>query len=187
MPHASPSTLLFTLAAAAALAGAVGLAVLWWYQRRTGFRLTRAAGTEILASDTGVAPAVLLRDPMLGLRGRPDYVLAEKDGDRRRLVPFELKPARRSRRLYESDAVQLGVYLLLLGSTYGEDAARFGYVRYATGTFRVELTAALEQRVREIASAIRAGRRAAVVHRSHAIAARCARCAFRASCDEALG
>jgi CRISPR/Cas system-associated exonuclease Cas4 (RecB family) len=183
---ADVSAVLFVLGILAGVAGAVGLAILWRYQRRTGFRLTWSRGAAIVASDTGVVPALALREPALGLRGRPDYVLAEGGGKDGRLVPFELKPTRRSRRLYESDAVQIGVYLLALRATYGERAARFGYVRYATGTFRVDLTEELERRVREIAAAIRAGRRAAVVRRSHAVAARCARCAVRDYCDEAL-
>ena len=82
--------------------------------------------------------------------------------------------------------VQIGAYLLALRATHGERAARFGYVRYATDTFRVELSEALETRVRDIVAAVRAGRGAAVVHRSHAIPARCANCPVRERCDEAL-
>ena len=69
---------------------------------------------------------------------------------------------------------------------YGERAARFGYVRYSNGTFRIDLTPDLEMRIRTILTAVRAGRRASVVHRSHAMRVRCANCAARAHCDEAL-
>jgi CRISPR-associated exonuclease Cas4 len=128
----------------------------------------------------------LLRDPILGLRGKPDYVLEEYDGGRGTLIPLELKPTRRARRLYESDAVQVGAYLMLLRATYGDRAGQFGYVRYSAGTFRVELTPELEIRVRAIVAAVRVGRRAAVVHRSHSVPARCANCPMRRHCDEAL-
>ena len=82
--------------------------------------------------------------------------------------------------------VQLGAYLRALRATHGERAARFGYVRYAADTFRVELTEALDVRVREIVAAVRAGRSAPVVHRSHEIPARCANCPVRERCDERL-
>jgi CRISPR/Cas system-associated exonuclease Cas4 (RecB family) len=101
-------------------------------------------------------------------------------------VPIEVKPSRRSRRLYESDAVQLGAYLVALRATYGERAARHGEVRYASASFRVELTGALEARVREVIAAVRAGRSASVVHRSHEVPARCANCPVRERCDERL-
>jgi CRISPR-associated exonuclease Cas4 len=128
----------------------------------------------------------LLRDSRLGLFGKPDYVLAQGTGPERRLIPLELKPRRRTTRLYESDEIQLGVYLIGMRATYGREAANFGFVRYAAATFRVELTAALERRVIDVANAIRAGRLAPVIHRSHDVPARCAGCAMRPNCDESL-
>jgi CRISPR/Cas system-associated exonuclease Cas4 (RecB family) len=86
----------------------------------------------------------------------------------------------------ESDAVQVAAYTLLLRATYGEAAASFGYLRDQSGTVRIDLTPALQRRVEEIAHAIRRDRRALVVHRSHAFAARCAGCAVPAHCDERL-
>jgi CRISPR/Cas system-associated exonuclease Cas4 (RecB family) len=182
-----PSTLLIVLAVAAAAAGTLGLAVLSWYRRKTGFRATWSkARTRILASDTGAARSLLLRDPELGLRGRPDYLLEVSSAARRLVVPLELKPRRRSRRLYESDGLQLGAYLMLTRATFSERAASFGYVRYAEANFRIDLTGTLERRIREVVAAIRAGRAADVVHRSHVVRARCAGCAVRQYCDEAL-
>src|SRR3982751_3077405 len=179
-------TVLLLAALALALFGAVALAVLWWLRRSTGFQTPSRDGPAVVASDTGAAPGVLLRDPLLGLRGRPDYIVAEPAPGGDVLVPIEVKPSRRSRRLYESDAVQLGAYLVALRATYGERAARHGEVRYASGSFRVELTAALEARVREIVTAVRAGRTASVVHRSHDVPARCANCPVRERCEEQL-
>ena len=179
-------TLLILAGVCAALA-AVALLILWRHGRTTGFRTALGGGgTAIVASDTGVVPAIVLRDPGLGLRGKPDYVLEQEFENRRALVPLELKPARRGRRVYESDAVQVGAYVLLLRAVYGERAAPFGYVRYSTGTFRIELTSELERRVRGIVAAIRGSRQAAVIHRSHAVPARCANCAMRPHCDESL-
>ena len=174
--------------AAAAVLGALALQMmLRWYRSRTGFGGDRRSGARIVGSDTGVAAPVLLRDPRLGLRGRPDYLLALEIQGRPALVPLELKPGRRSRRIYESDALQVAAYLVALRATAPDAAAPFGYLRYATGTYRVTLTAALAERVAAIVGAIRAGREASEVHRSHAIRGRCTACAVRPHCDEALG
>ena len=182
----NPAELTALLAATAALLGVAALGALWWLRRSTGFRPSFGDAPAVVASDTGAAPGVLLRDPALGLRGRPDYLVEERTGEGTVLVPIEVKPTRRSDRLYEGDAVQLGAYLIALRATYGERAARHGEVRYAARTFRVELTSALEGRVRAIVAAVRAGRSAAVVHRSHDMVARCVRCPVRESCDERL-
>ena len=81
----------------------------------------------------------------------------------------------------------MAAYLIALRATATDSAATFGYLRYATGTFKVGLTSEVEQRVRAIVQAIRAGRTAATVNRSHSIVQRCVNCSVRAHCDEALG
>ena len=161
------------------------LGLLWWL-RRTRVALPGLREARIVASDTGVVPPQVLRDSQLGLYGKPDYLLAEGTGEERRLIPMELKPRRKATRLYESDEIQLGVYLLTTRATYGRQAASFGFVRYAAATFRVELTAALERRIGEVTAAIRLGRHAPVVHRSHEIPARRAGCPMRPNCSESL-
>ena len=152
-------------------------------RRRTGFVTGGSGGAGIIASDTGVLAPMLLRDPVLGIRGKPDYVL--EDGEHR-LLPVEVKPTRRSTRLYESDRVQVGAYLIALRSLAGSHAAPFGYVRYASQTFQVQLDAELEREVRRIVDAIRLGRRLPMVRRDHLNAARCSECAVRVYCDESL-
>ena len=151
-----------------------------------GLRRRRARQPVLVASDTGAAPPIVLRDRELGLCGKPDYIIEEKQRGRSQLVVLEVKPNRRARRVYESDAVQVSAYALLLRSAYGDRAAPFGYLRYATMAARVDLTPELERRVSEIVQLIRRDRYAAIVHRSHAIAARCAGCSMRERCDERL-
>ena len=182
----SLSTAVLVLAAVLGAAGGLGLLVVWWHRRSTRLRTDPRGWMTVVASDTGVVPPVLLRDPLLGLRGKPDYVLEAYGGGDHSLIPLELKPTRRARRLYESDAIQVGAYLMLLGVTYGNRAGPFGYVRYSTGTFRVDLSPSLASRVRELVAAIRIGRQATVVHRSHSVPTKCAGCAVRRHCDEAL-
>ena len=180
------SSVRLVLALVAVLAALLAIAVAVFAaraRRRTGFVVARPGEGGIVASDTGVLAPILLRDPVLGIRGKPDYLLEESD---RRLVPLEVKPTRRSRRLHESDRVQLGAYLVALRGAVGNRAAPVGYVRYASQTFRVVLTRKLEREVRRIVEAIRSGRRLPAIHRSHSSAARCAACAVRVHCEESL-
>ena len=140
----------------------------------------------MLASDTTARPPVLLRDPTLGVVGVPDYVTELDVDGQRMLAPVEIKPKRRSSKLYESDRLQLGVYLLGLRAVAGERAAPIGYVRYQSANFTVKLTPELELEIERAVTAIRRGRCALVVHRSHNSAARCRGCAVRRLCEEAL-
>lgn len=174
------------LALVAILATLLAVAILVFaarVRRRAGFVVAGPEEGGIIASDTGVLAPMLLRDPILGIRGVPDYIL--EDGDRR-LLPVEVKPGRRSTRLYDSDRVQLAAYLIALRSEVGNRAAPFGFVRYASRTFDVFLTSELEQEVRRIVYAIRLGRRLPKIARNHSMAARCAQCAVRVHCDESL-
>ena len=178
---------LLLAAGVAAALGVVGLMRVRRAERQTGFSLTSTASSvNVVGSDTGAAPGMLVREPTLGLRGRPDYVLEYGAPNARRLYPLEVKPTRRSQRVYESDELQVGAYLIALRGTAGARAGTTGYVRYAAGTFRIDLSPDLERRVRDTVALIRRGRLAAVVHRSHGIRARCAGCPVRDHCDERL-
>lgn len=114
--------LLLIAAGIALLAGLVALLIARAAARGSGFRPTLRGGATVVASDTGAGASVLLSDPALGLRGRPDYLLEEDAGVDRFLVPLEIKPTRRSQRLYESDDVQLGAYVIAhaLHSDHGQ-------------------------------------------------------------------
>lgn len=141
---------------------------------------------RVIASDTGVMPPVLLRDPVLGLRGKPDYLIRTGRAGAERVSPLELKPTRRARRLYESDELQAAAYLVLARAHFGAAASNLGYVQYAGRSFEVRLTTALEDEIRHLVEAMRQGRKVGVLHRSHASAARCRACPLRGACDEAL-
>ena len=117
----------------------------------------------------------LLIDEARRLRGRPDYLMRRREG----LIPVEFKPLRTSKTLYESDRLQIGTYLMLTRAPYG-------IVRYKDATFRVHLTQELEARCLAVADQVRAARRAAVVHRTHNVPAKCGACAHRTACGESL-
>ncbi|MFL5562271.1 MAG: PD-(D/E)XK nuclease family protein [Gemmatimonadaceae bacterium] len=167
---------------------ACGVACIWVLIRcRLGLRARSGTRrTTVLASDTGAAASLVLHDPRLGLSGKPDYVLRDAWEGREQLVALELKPNRRGSRVFESDAIQVAAYALLLRATYGDRAARFGYLQTQSHTVRVELTPALTRRVEEVVRLIRRGRLEERVHRSHTARTRCARCGLRAWCDERL-
>jgi hypothetical protein len=80
----------------------------------------------VVGSDTGAASGMLVREPKLGLRGRPDYVFEPGAPNERRLYPLEARlyplearPTRRGHRVYESDELQVGAYLLALRGAGG--------------------------------------------------------------------
>jgi CRISPR/Cas system-associated exonuclease Cas4 (RecB family) len=165
----------------AALAIPFVLAALRW---RTGFAFGGTGAAHVIASNVGIGAELILRDDNLGLCGKPDYLLASAAEDR--LIPLEVKPKRRSARLYDSDRIQIGAYLLALRATVDDRASKVGYVRYHTRTFEVALTPNLEAEIRQLIATIRRSRQAAVVHRSHSSRARCRACPVRQHCDEAL-
>lgn len=173
------------VSALAALAAALAIPfVLAILRRRTGFAFRGTGADRVIASDVGIGAELILRDDELGLCGKPDYLLASGAEDR--LVPLEVKPKRRSARLYDSDRIQIGAYLLALRATADDRASRVGYVRYQTGTFKVALTPNLETEIRELIAALRRARQVAIAHRSHNSPARCRACPVRQHCDEAL-
>lgn len=177
---------LFLVAVAAVLCAVAVPLVLRRLREQTGFVSDTTGLSRIVASDTGAASTLIVRDENIGVVGKPDYVVQEGLGGRQRLVPIEVKPTRRSRRLYDGDRLQLGVYLLGLRAMAGDGAAGVGYVRYAAATFEVRLTSALERELATIAGAIRTGRRTRVMHRSHEMPARCRSCTVRSHCNESL-
>jgi len=171
---------LVKLATSLAIVAVAMMLAAWRLARGTGVR----AGAPVVASDVGIEAAATLEDDTLGLRGRPDYLVRERG--RGRIYPVEVKPTRDARVLYESDALQLATYMVLTEARYGSAFAGYGVVRYRSAEFRVDLTAELRRRCLAARDGVRSARRAASVHRSHAIAARCAACAVRPVCGEAL-
>ena len=71
-----------------------------------------------------------------------------------RVYPIEVKPTRDAVVLYESDALQLAAYMVLLEFRYGPEFAGYGVVRYRATEFRVPFTAELRRRCITAAEAI---------------------------------
>lgn len=174
-----------------ALSGLCALAAVVISRRRRVSRakeLRRKLGStaRVIASDTGVLPPVPMRDSVLGLCGRPDYLMLIGTPAAERVSPLEVKPSRKALRLYVSDELQIAAYLVLTRAHFSAAAAEVGFVRYATRAFEVRLTQKLEDEVRRVVYSIRNSRLSKVLHRSHNSPSKCSACPMRGSCDEAL-
>ena len=157
----------------ALLAAAVALALASEYlYRRFGI-----AG-RVVASDSGVSrPAPVLRSARYGLAGRPDYLVEERG----RVVPVEVKPRRRSTAPWPRDVLQLAAYCLLVEEAEPRFGG-YGYLRYASRTFRVDVTETMRANLVRTMAALRADLTADDVDPSHADPRRCALCAMLRAC-----
>jgi CRISPR-associated exonuclease Cas4 len=122
-----------------------------------------------------------LYDPVLGLAGKPDY-LVEHNGT---LVPVEVKSGWAPPAPRENHVFQLAAYCLLVQRTSGKRPP-YGLIAYRNRTFAVDFTPELEARLTELIVAIRRQERQGEAHRSHEEPGRCAACGYRAVCEEKL-
>lgn len=134
-----------------------------------------------------------LRDSEWGLVGRPD-LLFESSGDLE-LVEKKRRRGWRPGRVYRSDRLQVGAYLLMceadpkVGRRLPE-----GWVQYIDGDgrelpdgkVRVPNTDALRGEVIEVLRRIRQALRGSEVHRDHSYASRCRSCSVKRACGEVL-
>ena len=122
-----------------------------------------------------------LYDPVLGLTGRPDY-LVERGGN---FIPVEVKSSRVYETPFEEHIYQLAAYCLLVHQVY-EKRPPYGILHYPDRTFEIEYTADLELGLMDLLAEIRRQERKDEVPRSHESVPRCNKCGFRSSCDQRL-
>jgi len=122
-----------------------------------------------------------LYDGLLGLTGKPDY-LVQKEG---LIIPVEVKSGRAPEAPYDSHIYQLAAYCLLVERTYGKRPP-YGILHYADRDFAVDFTPALEASLLDLLAEMRRDASRPDVDRSHEQPARCAACGFRKSCDRSL-
>jgi CRISPR-associated exonuclease Cas4 len=158
-----------------------GLVLLWLASRRRK-DLGLPAG-RIIYVDTRAWGAVQepLYDGALGLTGRPDYLVQKG----KYTIPVEVKSSQVSHAPYDSHIFQLAAYCLLVESAFGVRPP-YGILHYPNRTYAIDYTRQLETSLRGLVEEMRAQERSQEVDRSHDQAARCARCGFRAICDQAL-
>ena len=122
-----------------------------------------------------------LYDQLLGLTGKPDY-LVQQNGQ---IIPVEVKSGRAPEAPYDSHIYQLAAYCLLVEKSYGKRPA-YGIVHYADRDFAVDYTPELESSLLDLLAEMRRDEMKREVERSHEQAARCARCGFKKVCDQSL-
>jgi CRISPR-associated exonuclease Cas4 len=167
-----------------ALALVLAAGVLLWVSRRE----RRASGLpegRIAYSDTGMWNKLErpLYDPTSGLTGKPDYLVTLEDG--KTVVPVEVKSSRAPSVPHDSHVYQLAAYCRLVERTQGQRPP-YGLLRYRDKTFTIDYTPALENELELVLSEIQRQEKKGEASRSHQEEARCARCGFRAICDQRL-
>jgi CRISPR-associated exonuclease Cas4 len=163
----------------AGLAIFFGLAAVY-LRRRSGI-----SDGRIVAADSSFfrplqAPLV---DSELGLVGKPDYLMADRNGH---LVPVEYKNTLAPPRPYAGHVLQLAAYLRLVQVQEGKRPA-YGLIRYRDKTFRVDYSSELEDSLMDCVANIReAEEKADLPERSHQEAARCRACGYQELCEQRI-
>lgn len=175
--------IIFIALTAVLAVGSIGLALLNDIDRRRYKSRQAKAGLipgKLVASDlSGAGP--LLHDPVLDLRGRPDYVLETKSG----FVPVEVKTGKTPQHPHDNHRAQLACYLRLVEVKTGK-APEYGLLNYPDGVFRVANDATLQADLRTTLDRIAQARRDGKADRDHQHAGRCVGCARRSGCEQKL-
>ncbi|MBI5294211.1 MAG: CRISPR-associated protein Cas4 [Chloroflexi bacterium] len=122
-----------------------------------------------------------LYDQLLGLTGKPDYLVQQKG----QIIPVEVKSGRAPEAPYDSHIYQVAAYCLLVEKNYGKRPP-YGIIHYENRDFAVDYTPQLESSLLDLLAEMRRDEMKREVGRSHEQAARCARCGFKNACDQSL-
>lgn len=165
---------------AAGLLLALGLWV-WSRRLRAGSGLPSG---EVVYSDTRAWGPVArtLVDHDLGLAGRPDYVVKDRDS----WVPIEVKSGLApSAGGHPGHVLQLAAYCALIEAEYGV-RPRHGLIQYSDKLLHIPYTVALERELVRVVRAMQRARQGRPARRSHDQPARCRACGLNAACDQRL-
>jgi len=164
------------------------LAILLFWRASRKRKAAGLPGGQIIYTDTQGWTAVKepLYDADLGLTGKPDY-LVEQNGA---IIPIEVKSRRPPSAPYDSHIYQLAAYCLLVQRRLGKRPP-YGIIHYTDGhkesrSFAVEYTPALEEAMYDLLEDIRKRDAQKTVNRSHESPEFCARCGYRAACDQRI-
>lgn len=150
-------------------------------------RLQKKAGLpggRIIYTDTrsfGSKIEEPLYDDVLGLTGKPDYII-NKNG---RLIPVEVKSGRAPESPYDSHIYQVTAYCILIEKALGSRPP-YGIIHYEDRDFAIDYTKSLENAFLDILAEMRRDERKTDIQRSHNNARQCARCGFRNICEQKL-
>jgi CRISPR-associated exonuclease Cas4 len=161
----------------------VAAAVFLFWKASRAQRETGLPAGRVIYSDTGAWSKVEkpFYHPGLGLTGKPDYIVKQKDV----YIPVEVKSGWAPSVPYESHIYQVAAYCLLIASSTTKRPP-YGIIQYRNRTFAIDFTPELENEVVDLLAEMRSQERRSVVDRSHEESARCNRCGFRSICDQRL-
>jgi CRISPR-associated exonuclease Cas4 len=159
----------------------LALALFWQANRQQ--KTAGLPGGKVIYSDTKDWGTVdkPFYDPLLGLTGKPDYVV--KKGNQ--LIPVEVKSSRVIEAPYDSHIFQLAAYCYLIEKQTG-NRPHYGILHYPSRTFRVDYTQKLESALLDLISDIRYQERRTTVNRSHDVEKRCVNCGYQENCNQSL-
>ncbi len=159
------------------------LALIFFWQSGRQRKEAGLPGGRVIYTDTrgwGKLERPLYND-LLGLTGKPDYLVQEKG----QIIPVEVKSGRAPESPYDSHIYQLAAYCLLVEKSYGKRPP-YGIIHYENRDFAVDYTPELESSLLDLLAEMRRDEMKREVERSHEQAARCARCGFKSACDQSL-
>jgi CRISPR-associated exonuclease Cas4 len=156
--------------------------ILLWLAKRGQLAIGMPGG-KIVYSDTQQWRPVekSLHDPILGLTGKPDYLV--KQG--KQVIPIEVKSKRIAKGPYDSHIYQLAAYCILVTRESGI-RPDYGILHYPNRTFRIDYTPELEATTLDLLIEIHKQNRRKEIHRSHEVPARCVKCGYRSICEDRL-
>jgi CRISPR-associated exonuclease Cas4 len=160
--------------------------ILFWLATRQQKIAGLPAG-RVVYSDTsrwGVVEKPLY-DAVLGLTGKPDYLVETGDAEADPVIPVEVKSRHSGQAPYDSHIFQLAAYCLLVERQFGRRPP-YGLLKYPDRVFSIDFTPALETALCSTLDDMRAAERGKEVARSHNSSRRCARCGYREVCDQNL-
>jgi CRISPR-associated exonuclease Cas4 len=159
------------------------LAIIFFWQSGRQRKEAGLPGGRVIYTDTrgwGKLERPLYND-LLGLTGKPDYLVQEKG----QIIPVEVKSGRAPESPYDSHIYQLAAYCLLVEKSYGKRPP-YGIIHYENRDFAVDYTPELESSLLDLLAEMRRDELKREVERSHEQAARCARCGYKKACDQSL-
>jgi CRISPR-associated exonuclease Cas4 len=160
------------------------MAVLAWLFGRSTLKESGLPEGSVIYHDMGAGEfdSETIYSASLGLVGRPDYLVQDRDGS---IVPVEVKSGDAPYEPYDGHVLQLAAYCLLVEEAYGVRPS-YGILQYRDSAFTVDFTYELEGDLLDLIELMRQDSLQDEVFRDHDAAARCENCGFVSYCDQSL-
>ncbi len=160
------------------------LAMLAWLSSRFGRRQAGLPRGEVIYEDMARQSQnqESIFSSELGLVGRPDYLVREKDGS---IVPVEVKSGYAPPEPYDGHILQLAAYCLLVEEAYGIRPSH-GILQYRDRAFAVDFSYELEGDLLDLLDLMREDTLTEEVFRDHDDPGRCHNCGFVSYCHQSL-